>query len=342
MKKSLFFLILVMFFIVSCGDSKKTENDADILPDDDSTNEEAAEPDEENPCDPNPCEGKEYATGECIADEWDKSITCVCDGNHYWNEWKCTNACEGNPCQYEEHAISDSCSLFDTPTAYECDCEEGYHWAYFDCEKENEDIDSSSPNQVKYNSPYGSVSFDFSGYIGSSSYPERGNLLFSGTYGNGSTPILPEDPETVLNFANTTDEYPDDDIRNKYILIQKEFITSDLEYGNPLILFAIPIETASKEGIYNINYDYKDNVSLLILEFDWYSGVGKCVHAFAEGEIEITNSFTDGEYEQLSFRGEAKLYNPLNYKDKDISAIPSISEFFIKFTWTDQICDPVD
>ena len=49
------------------------------------------------------------------------------------------NPCEGNPCKYEEHAIDGSCSLFDTPTAYECDCEEGYHWAYFDCEKDSEE-----------------------------------------------------------------------------------------------------------------------------------------------------------------------------------------------------------
>ena len=186
MKKLIIFLLLTMFSIVSCGDSKKTENDSDLLPDEDEINDEdtyepdeelndtdeesgdseeydndtdilpdedvpdvdendedneeepdeSADTDEENPCDPNPCEGKEYTTGECIIDEWDNSITCVCDGNHYWNGWKCTNECEGDPCQYEEHAIADSCSLFDTPTAYECDCEEGYHWAYFDCEQD--------------------------------------------------------------------------------------------------------------------------------------------------------------------------------------------------------------
>ena len=193
MKKLIIFLILATFFIVSCGGSKKTENndtdilpdedvtdvdesDADILPDEDTTDvdesdadilpdeditdvdendednedepDESADTDEENPCDPNPCEGKEHTTGECIVDEWYDNMgvvnyfSCVCDerySSYYWNGWKCTNECEGDPCQYQEHAIVGSCSLADTPTAYECDCEEGYHWAYFDCEQDFEE-----------------------------------------------------------------------------------------------------------------------------------------------------------------------------------------------------------
>ena len=96
-----------------------------------------------SPCDPNPCEGEKHATGECIADEWDDmwdhSVTCVCESNYYWNDWKCTNECEGDPCKSTEHAVSGSCYLDDTPRAYGCDCEEGYHWAYFDCEKDPEE-----------------------------------------------------------------------------------------------------------------------------------------------------------------------------------------------------------
>ena len=191
MKKLIIFLILAMFSAVSCGGSKKTENDTDIMPDEDEiSDEDAVEPDEtdedgindededadetdkdvtdidetdednedepdestdtdeENPCDPNPCEGKEHTTGECIVDEWYDNMgvvnyfSCVCDerySSYYWNGWKCTNECEGDPCQYQEHAIVGSCSLADTPTAYECDCEEGYHWAYFDCEQDFEE-----------------------------------------------------------------------------------------------------------------------------------------------------------------------------------------------------------
>ena len=185
MKKLLLFFITLIFLAVSCGGSKQNGNDADvlldkdvndtdeesgdsdeydndtdILPDEDATDadendednedepDESADTDEENPCDPNPCEGKENTTGECIVEEWHDNMggvnyfSCVCDEryhSYYWNGWKCTNECEGDPCQYEEHAIADSCSLADTPTAYECDCEEGYHWAYFDCEQDYEE-----------------------------------------------------------------------------------------------------------------------------------------------------------------------------------------------------------
>ncbi len=165
MKKIIIFLILAMVFAVSCSSSKKSENDADILPDEDGINDEDAdlddevnvdedktddeEPDEDadydedNPCNPNPCEGLERTTGECIASydsEYDYSYySCVCEDRYkyYWDyfEAKCTNACEGNPCANKEHS-NGHCSLFDTPAAYECGCVEGYHWEYFDCVKD--------------------------------------------------------------------------------------------------------------------------------------------------------------------------------------------------------------
>ena len=49
MKKLIIFLLLATFFTVSCGSSKKTENDADLFPDGDKINdEEAVEPDDED------------------------------------------------------------------------------------------------------------------------------------------------------------------------------------------------------------------------------------------------------------------------------------------------------
>ena len=171
MKKIIIFLILAMVFAVSCGGSKKTENDTDILPDEDVINNEEAdlddevnvdedktddeEPDEDadydedNPCNPNPCEGLERTTGECIASydsEYDYSYySCVCEDRYkyYWDyfEAKCTNACEGNPCANKEHS-NGHCSLFDTPAAYECGCVEGYHWEYFDCVKDKNTCDN--------------------------------------------------------------------------------------------------------------------------------------------------------------------------------------------------------
>ncbi|MBP5406657.1 hypothetical protein J6Z19_05855, partial [bacterium] len=172
MKKTTIFLILLAFLAVSCSSSKKTESDADILPDEDTatTDEDSdsdyevnvdedgtdyEEPDEDtdydkdNPCNPNPCEGLERTTGECIASydsEYDYSYySCVCEDRYkyYWDyfEAKCTNACEGNPCANKEHSDG-HCSLFDTPAAYECGCVEGYHWEYFDCVKDKNTCDN--------------------------------------------------------------------------------------------------------------------------------------------------------------------------------------------------------
>ncbi len=217
-------------------------------------------------------------------------------------------------------------------------------------EEDDEDIDSAPAAQTQYNSPYGSVSFDFTGYVGAAGYTPgcENDFVFSGTYGNNSTSILPEDLTSTLECAyQTSDDFFSEDIRGKYIFIKKQFITvsAGYYYDNPMISFSIPIELAAKEGVHDINYSYKDNVVLLISDVDWDAGVatgaGECIHAFAEGEIEITKGFIDGENE-FSFRGEATLYNPLNYKGENISATPSLSDFLIGAVGTDKICDPID
>ena len=121
MKKIIIFLILAMVFAVSCGDSKNTDNDADILPDKDvnDTDEESgdsdeydndtdilpdedvtdvdendedndeepderADTDEGNPCDPNPCIGIENSTGECIQ-PGPYEQKCVCIEGYSWD-----------------------------------------------------------------------------------------------------------------------------------------------------------------------------------------------------------------------------------------------------------------
>ena len=52
MQKFIIFLILAMFFVVSCGNSKKTENDADVLQDEDTTDFDGNEENEENEDEP--------------------------------------------------------------------------------------------------------------------------------------------------------------------------------------------------------------------------------------------------------------------------------------------------
>ena len=291
------FVLLSLFFAVSCGGSQEAENnvDSDILPDDsvdentDSINNEFSDDDNEHSDD----------------------IENISD-----------------------HSDSQDQSDEDSDTT----------------EEDDEDIDSTPAAQTQYNSPYGSVSFDFTGYVGAAGYTPgcENDFLFSGTYGNNSTSILPEDLTSTLECAyQTTDDFFSEEIRGKYIFIKKQFVTESAGYyyDNPMISFSIPVELAAKEGVHNINYSYKDNVILIISDVDWDAGVvtgaGECIHAFAEGEIEITKGFIDGEYE-FSFRGDATLYNPLNYKGDNISATPSLSDFLIEAVGTDKICDPID
>lgn len=284
------FALSVLFFAVSCGSSKKTENDAELQQND------------------------------SVDEDIDASNNEISDDDSEQSDIE----------EMSDQSDSQDQSDEDSDTA------------------EIEDDDSIS--QAKYNSPYGSVSFDFTGYVGAAGYTPgcENDFLFSGTYGNNSTSILPEDLTSTLECAyQTSDDFFSEDIRGKYIFIKKQFITvsAGYYYDNPMISFSIPIELATKEGVHDINYSYKDNVVLLISDVDWDAGVakgaGECIHAFAEGEIEITKGFIDGENE-FSFRGEATLYNPLNYKGDNISATPSLSDFLIGAVGTDKICDPID
>ncbi|MBQ3368774.1 DUF1566 domain-containing protein [bacterium] len=148
MKKLLIFLLLATFFTVSCGSSKKTENnDTDILPDEDLINdEEAVEPDEDtvdeelndtdedelediDPCDPNPCYGLENSTGECITDA-DK-YSCGCVDNYFWDGVKCVNPCKGIDCTKFEHATG-LCKP-NNAFSFSCNCDKGYFfWRWED------------------------------------------------------------------------------------------------------------------------------------------------------------------------------------------------------------------
>ena len=137
MKKLIILLILAMFFVISCGSSKKAENnDTDILPDEDVTDADENQEDEEetdndedeleniDPCDPNPCAGLENSTEECIADA-DK-YSCRCVDSYFWDGKKCVDPCSGISCSQFDHA-SGTCEPKDA-FSFSCDCEEGFWW----------------------------------------------------------------------------------------------------------------------------------------------------------------------------------------------------------------------
>ena len=120
MKKFIFLLIALIFLAVSCGGSKKAENDTDILPDDDTATTDEDETDyeeqdedadyvEDNPCKPNPCKDVKHSTGECGTYQLSgkKYYLCICEDGYIWNwENSCRAICgENNECKYKEHSF---------------------------------------------------------------------------------------------------------------------------------------------------------------------------------------------------------------------------------------------
>ena len=142
MKKLIIFLLLAMFFVISCGSSKKTENnDTDILPDEDTTDADENQEDEEkedeessvpheNPsaeepfCDPNPCENLPHSTGRCEFDG-DKSYVCHCKDGYFWEDYKCVSPCDPDPCEKIELATE---CIAKARGEFECSCEKDYFW----------------------------------------------------------------------------------------------------------------------------------------------------------------------------------------------------------------------
>ena len=127
MKKLLLFLITLTFLAVSCGSSKKAENDTDILPDEDAVDadgieensdlDEEASDDEDNndelndtdedetedidPCEPNPCEDFANTDGKCKVKK-DGSFECGCIEGYFWGHLGCKKITFANICTGQE------------------------------------------------------------------------------------------------------------------------------------------------------------------------------------------------------------------------------------------------
>jgi len=144
MKKFIIFLILAIFFAVSCGGSKKTESgesskdnksaigenssgeDRDEY--DGYYDEEDIDPDdlplEEAVCYNNPCKNMPNSTGKCEFDG-DNSYICHCEKNFFWQDYKCVSPCDDNPCDAIKN--SDGCYAEDRKT-FGCNCITNYFW----------------------------------------------------------------------------------------------------------------------------------------------------------------------------------------------------------------------
>ena len=111
MKRLIIFLILATFFAVSCSSSKKAENGADLLPDEDVISDEEA------------VENDETVTPD---KEQDDETTDE-------DEIEDIDPCEQNPC--ENFANTDGTCTVKKDGSFECGCIEGYFWGYLGCRK---------------------------------------------------------------------------------------------------------------------------------------------------------------------------------------------------------------
>ena len=122
MKKLLLLLIALTFLTVSCSSSKKTENDTDLLPDEDEiSDEDAVEPDED--------ENDEDAV-EPDEDENDEDNDHEeSQKNENWEKEPDT----GSPC--ENFANKNGLIRYNEDGSFECGCLEGYFWGHPGCKR---------------------------------------------------------------------------------------------------------------------------------------------------------------------------------------------------------------
>ena len=124
MKKILVPILILMFFVISCSSSKKTENnDVDILPDEDVTDadendedEEAVEPDEDETetDDSNPCDLIENSDGGYtqISDE---NFKCGCLEGYFWADPGCKKTTYANICTGQTLCFDNLNADYDCP-----------------------------------------------------------------------------------------------------------------------------------------------------------------------------------------------------------------------------------
>lgn len=111
-KKLIIFLILAMFFVISCSSSQKSDNDADARPDEDIPDYDEEEDDEE----------EEYVLIDGDENYGD-------DKGSGWEKEPETDS----PC--ENFANTDGMIRYKKDGSFECGCAEGYFWAHLGCKK---------------------------------------------------------------------------------------------------------------------------------------------------------------------------------------------------------------
>ena len=194
---------------------------------------------------------------------------------------------------------------------------------------DNNGGDSDYPAaDTSYNANYGFISLNFafdgignaddSGF-GTDNY-EYGvdytsTAFATGTYGNGSAAI---NPSNAAYYAKQAVYYSSE---NLIWVAQNPVINNDGNYAgaNPSIALYINANQAST-GKMEVSPFEGSNVQLVVVDHNWSTHQDKCIHAFAEGQINISKLGDLVYHGALELTGALQLYSPKNYKGYDISA----------------------
>ena len=177
-----------------------------------------------------------------------------------------------------------------------------------------------------YNANYGFISLNFSfdgiGNADDSDFDsdtyeygiEQGEAYATGTYGNGSAAI---NPENAVTYTKQADYYSS----NNLIWVgQVPVIQNGSDYvgSNPVIEMYIDANQASV-GKMEVSPFEGSHVQLFVEEHNWSTHQAKCIHAFAEGQINISKLGDLVYHGALELTGALQLYSPKNYKGQDVS-----------------------
>ncbi len=179
---------------------------------------------------------------------------------------------------------------------------------------------------TNYNSPYGSVSLNFSiDQIANASDGQQSQVgiaqaaFATGTYGNGAMSVTPADAYMIQTNAsyNLSSQYGNSiDIQQIPVYVQGNQGVG----GNPIVALSIPEEYAAV-GTLNSSIYQGAQAQLFVADVNWSTSQISCIHAFGEGDINITNLGDFANHGGIALNGNITLYSPKNYNGNgDISA----------------------
>lgn len=152
----------------------------------------------------------------------------------------------------------------------------------------------------------------------------------TGTYGNGSTSVVPAaaaGAQSSVYYIYETDEetgqiYEGVGIQQMPAIQQGDGYVA----GNPLVIMSIDKDAAAVGSI-DVSPFTGSKASIQIVEVNWNTNPAslKCLHAFGEGSITITDAGDIANNGPLAFSGDITLYSAKNYKGQDLTTVNDIT-----------------